>query len=94
MSKVIDNPADHRFELPIEGSDGDVAAAYYRIEDGRFILIHTQVPFQFTGQGVGSQLAQGVFDEIRARGGKVVLRCSFMGGYYARNREYSDIVIG
>jgi uncharacterized protein len=94
MSTVIDNLAQHRFELPIDGSDGDIAAAYYRIEDGRFILIHTEVPYQFTGQGIGSQLARGVFDAIRASGGKVVLRCSFMGGYYARHPEYSDIVIG
>jgi predicted GNAT family acetyltransferase len=94
MSEVIDNPNEQRFELPIDGGDGDIAAAYYRIEDGRFILIHTEVPYQFTGQGIGSQLARGVFDAIRAQGGKVVLRCSFMGGYYARHPEYSDIVIG
>lgn len=94
MSTVIDNPAARRFEFPIDGSDGAIAAAYYRVEDGRFILIRTEVPYRFTGQGIGSQLAHGVFEAIRASGGKVVLRCSFMGGYYARHPEYSDIVIG
>ena len=94
MSRVIENTAAHRFELPIDGSDGDIAAAYYRAENDRVILIHTEVPHQFTGQGIGSQLARGVFDAIRARGGKIVLRCSFMGGYYARHPEYSDIVAG
>lgn len=94
MIKVIDNPAEHRFELPIEGSDGDIAAAYYRIEEGALVLIHTEVPFQYSGQGLGSQLARGVFDMVRARGGKVVLRCSFMGRFFARHPEYSDIVSG
>lgn len=94
MNKVIDKAAEHRFELPIEGSDGDIAAAYYRVEDGRFIFIHTEVPYRLIGQGTGSQRAGGVFEAIRASGGKVVLRCSFMGGYYARHSEYSDIVIG
>tara|TARA_R100000365_G_C2739908_1_gene68649 strand:- start:121 stop:405 length:285 start_codon:yes stop_codon:yes gene_type:complete len=94
MSTVIDNPAAHRFELPIEGSDGEIAATYYRVEDGRLILTHTDVPYRFTGQGVGSRLARGVFDTIRARGDKVVLRCSFMGVYYARHPQYSDIVVG
>jgi len=94
MSTVIDNPAERRFELPIAASDGNIAAAYYRIEGGRFVLVHTEVPFQFSGQGIGSQLARGVFEEIRARGGKVVLRCSFMAGFYARHPEYSDIVDG
>lgn len=94
MSNVIDNPAEHRFELPIAGSDGDIAAAYYRIEDGALVLIHTEVPFQYSGRGLGSQLARGVFDTVRARGGKIVLRCAFMGRFFARHPEYSDIVSG
>ncbi|WP_407945193.1 GNAT family N-acetyltransferase [Oryzicola mucosus] len=43
---------------------------YYRTEDGWFILIHTEVPYRFTGQGIGSQLARGVFEAIRAQGGE------------------------
>jgi predicted GNAT family acetyltransferase len=46
------------------------------------------------GQGIGSQLARGVFDAIGATGRKAVLRCSFIGAYYARHPEYSDIVVG
>jgi predicted GNAT family acetyltransferase len=94
MSTVINNVAGHRFELPIEGSDGEIAFAFYRIENGRHILTHTEVPYAFTGQGIGTQLARGVFEAIRASGGKVVLRCPFMGAFYARHPEYSDIVIG
>lgn len=94
MSKVIDNPAEHRFELAIEGSDGEIAAAYYRLEEGRVVLIHTEVPFGHSGRGLGSQLARGVFDLVRARGGQVVLRCAFMGSFYARHPEYADIVAG
>ena len=94
MSTVVDNPAQHRFELELAGDDGEIAAAYYRIEDGQLILIHTDVPYHRTGQGIGSQLAKGVFDAIRKNGGKVVLRCPFMARYYARHPEYSDIVVG
>lgn len=94
MSAVIDNPAQHRFELPIDGGEDDIAAVYYRIEDCNLILIHTEVPYQFSGYGIGSQLARGVFEAIRLTGRKAVLRCSFMGSYYARHPEYSDIVVG
>ena len=94
MNAVVDNPAEHRFELLIEGSDGEIAAAYYHMEDGHLILTHTDVPYQYSGQGVGSQLAQGVFDMVRARGSKVILRCPFMGAYFARHPEHSDIVVG
>lgn len=94
MSTVIDNPGENRFELSIDGGDGAIAAVYYRMDEGRFVLIHTEVPHQFSGQGIGSKLAGGVLDAIRARGAKTVLRCPFMAAYYARHPEYSDIVIG
>jgi predicted GNAT family acetyltransferase len=93
MSAVRDNPAEHRFELAIEGSD-EPAAAYYQIEGDRLTLTHTEVPQPFSGLGIGSELARGVFDAIRASGRKAILRCSFMGGFYARHPEYSDIVDG
>ena len=89
---VIDNPAQHRFELALEGDA--IAAAYYRIEDGRVVLTHTEVPYEFSGQGIGSRLAKDVFDAIRAGGRKAVLKCSFMARFYAAHPEYSDIVDG
>jgi len=94
MSTIVDNPAETRFELAIEGGGDEIAAAYYRVEGDTLVLTHTEVPFQFSGQGIGSQLAHGVFEMIRASGRKAVLRCSFMGAFYARHPEYSDIVVG
>ncbi|OHT21037.1 MULTISPECIES: GNAT family N-acetyltransferase [Edaphosphingomonas] len=93
MASVIDNPAQHRFELALDGDN--VAAAYYRIdEEGRVVLTHTEVPFEYSGQGIGTKLATGVFDAIRASGRKAVLKCSFMSRFYAGHPEYSDIVDG
>lgn len=92
QSEVLDNPEQHRFELPLD--EGAVAAAYYRIEDGRVVLIHTEVPSEYSGQGVGSRLARGVFDAIRASGRKAVLKCSFLARFYAAHPDYSDIVDG
>jgi len=91
-SEIIDNPPQQRFELALD--DDQIAAAYYRIEDDRVILTHTEVPSEFSGQGIGSQLARGVFDAIRASGRKTVLKCSFMARFYAAHPEYSDIVDG
>lgn len=91
---VIENEAMHRFELPIDGGEGAIAAAYYRVEDGNLVLTHMEVPFEFSGQGIGSMLAREVFEILRATGRKAVLRCPFMGAFYARHPEYSDVVAG
>ena len=93
-SEVVENPERHRFELAIDSSD-EIAAAYYRIDDdGNLVLTHTEVPSEFSGQGIGSRLARGVFEMIRASGRKAVLKCPFMAAFYSRHPEYSDIVAG
>lgn len=90
---VIDNPAEQRFELPVEGED-EVAAAYYRIEDGRVVLTHTDVPQRFSGQGIGSKLAEGVFEAIRTSGRRVIAKCPFMAAFASRRPEYAEMLDG
>lgn len=92
-NRVTENPEEHRFELPLEGDD--IAAASYKIDDqGNLVLNHTVVPSEYGGRGIGTELAKGTFDLIRASGRKAVLRCSFMQHFYATHRDYGDIVVG
>ena len=91
-SEVRDNIAQHRFELPINGEA--MAVAYYKIEDGRVVLTHTEVPAEFSGQGIASRLARGIFELLRGSGRKAILNCPFMGEYFARHPEYADVVAG
>ena len=91
---VVLNNAEHRYELGIKGSEA-LALAYFRDdENGNRVLTHTEVPFEFSGQGIGSTLARGVFEDARARGIKLVLQCPFMGAWFARHPEYGDVVAG
>lgn len=91
-AEVTENPALHRFELPLGG--GAMALAYYAVTDGQLVLTHTEVPSEFSGQGVGTRLAQGAFDLLRRSGRKAVLKCPFMGHFFATHPEYADIVAG
>ncbi|NYF30608.1 GNAT family N-acetyltransferase [Sphingopyxis sp. JAI108] len=93
MSEVEDNPAEGRFELEIDGSH-EIAAAYYRVKGERIVLTHTIVPERFSGQGIGSRLARGVFDALRESGRKAILLCPFMTAYFKRHPDYSDVVDG
>lgn len=89
---VRDNPASHRFEMPIGES---LAAAYYRLENGKVVLIHTEVPQELSGQGLGSKLAEGVFRLIRQTRRQAIVRCSFMGAWVSRHLdEVGDLVVG
>ena len=88
---VTENPATHRFEMAIGDS---VAAAYCRLKDGKVVVIHTEVPQQLSGHGIGSKLAEGVFRLIRETGRRAVVRCSFMTGWVSRHPEVNDLVVG
>ena len=89
---VRENVAHHRFELPI--TDGMFAAAYYRIDDGLVVFIHTEVPQELSGQGIGSELARGTFELLRGSGRRAILRCPFMSQFVVKNPEYADTVAG
>jgi glutathione S-transferase len=87
---VTENPALNRFERPIH--DEAIAAAYYRNGDGKLTFIHTEVPREFSGQGIATELARGTFDLLRGSGRKVVLVCPFMVHFANTHPEYRDVV--
>lgn len=88
---VVENPEQNRFELAL---DGGTALVAYRRDGERLVLVHTEVPSEFAGQGVGSKLAKGVFELLRASGRKAVVRCEFLKGWLAKHPDYNDVVDG
>ena len=88
-SAVTDNAAEHRFEMKA----GDhLAVAYYTLGSGIITFTHTEVPAALSGQGIGSKLARGALEQVRARGLKVVPQCPFISGFIAKNAEFADLV--
>ena len=88
--EVQDNPAQARFELI---ADGGTAAAYYDLRPGVITFTHTEVPRALEGRGIGSQLAHGVLEAVRARGLKVVAECPFIRGYIERHPEFQNLLV-
>jgi uncharacterized protein len=86
---VSNNPAHHRYELEV---DGHIAATYYKITDGVITFIHTEVPPELGGKGVGSRLIKGALDQVRADGLKVIAECEFVKGYIEKHPEYADLL--
>jgi uncharacterized protein len=88
---VVENAELKRFEMALP--DGALAAIYYREDkEGRLVLVHTEVPFEHSGQGHATRLAFGALDLIRASGRKAVFRCPFLSGFLSRHPDYGDLV--
>ncbi|MBN8995771.1 MAG: N-acetyltransferase [Rhizobiales bacterium] len=88
---VRDNRNLHRFEMQV---DGHVAYIRYRREPGTVTLIHTEVPAELGGRGIGKALVQGTLDLIRTAGEKVVPICPFVVAWMKRHPEYDDLRAG
>jgi predicted GNAT family acetyltransferase len=88
MSDIKDNPALHRYELAVDGS---TAIVTYRLAGNVITLDHTEVPKALEGRGIGSRLAKGVFDDIRAHGLKVKPLCPFLRSWLERHPDYADL---
>ena len=91
MSDIIDNKAQHRFELEV---DGHLAATYYKIDDGVITFLHTEVPPELGGKGIGSRLIKSALDQVRAKGLKVIAECQFVKAFIGKNPAYRDLLKG
>ena len=86
---VRDNPARLRFELEV---DGHVAFAEYGLAAGVITFVHTVVPKELGGRGVGSTLARGALEDVRRRGLKVVAQCPFIKAFMDKHAEFNDLL--
>jgi uncharacterized protein len=89
MTEIVNNRSKQRYELAV---DGHVAATYYAIADGVITFIHTEVPPELGGKGIGSKLIKGALDQVRADGLKVIAQCPFVKAFIEKNPAYQDLL--
>ena len=89
---VRDNPSANRYEAWV---DGELAGfSEYEPHETWLVFTHTEVFAAFEGKGVGSKLAKGALDDVRARGLKLTPQCPFINSYIKRHPAYADLVVG
>src|SRR5258708_21482319 len=84
-----DNEARNRFELDV---DGTIAFVTYRKSPGAITLVHTEVPPELGGRGVGSKLGRATLDAVRAQGRNSSVECDFIRNYMTKHAEYNDLL--
>jgi predicted GNAT family acetyltransferase len=82
--QVTDNPAESRFELWV---DGRLAELPYRRNGKRLVLIHTEVPEELEGRGLGGALVAAAVDHAAREGMTVVPLCPFARGWLERHPD-------
>ena len=82
IPQIIDNEAASRFELTM---DGRLAELSYRRNGDRLVLIHTEVPAELEGHGLGGALVRAAAERAERDGLTLVPRCPFADGWLKRH---------
>ena len=82
---VVHNTAIGRFEITVE----DIVSVLDYSQSGQTItFVHTGVPAELEGRGIGSQLARAGLEYAVRENLHVVPRCPFIRTYIERHPEY------
>jgi predicted GNAT family acetyltransferase len=86
--QVIDDIEQDRFVFE---QDGATAVLAYEVEDGRLLLLHTGVPEQLGGRGVGGRLVEAAVVRAARDGLEIAPWCPFVRKWL---KEHADAVSG
>lgn len=80
--EVTDNQAGSRLEFQ---ADGHLAELLYRRHGNRLVLIHTGVPAELEGRGIGGMLVKAAVGRAARDGMTIVPLCPFARGWLQRH---------
>ena len=71
---VRDDRAGSRFTLEVDGYEAELV---YELDGDRLVLVHTEVPDELGGRGLGGVLVRAALARASSDGLTIVPRCSY-----------------
>lgn len=87
--ELFNNTERGAFELPVKN---DTAFISYRMNGNVISLMHTEVPQEMEGQGIGSTLIEQTFQYLEANNLRMIPRCAFVITYLKRHPEWNKLL--
>jgi predicted GNAT family acetyltransferase len=86
---VVHVPELNRWEVRVR--EQTAGFTEYFMKDDRFVFVHTEIGEEFGGRGLGSILARGALDDVRAMGRVLVPLCPFIRDWMDRHEDYLEL---
>jgi predicted GNAT family acetyltransferase len=83
VSEVVDNTAQQRFEVMVDGYTGYLV---YERTATTLTLVHTEVPPEIRGRHLGDRLVDAAAATARAAGLQLIAVCPFARDYLRRHQ--------
>jgi len=85
--QVIDNQDESRFEVTLNGT---LAELVYRRRADRLVVLHTGVPDELGGHGVGGLLVRAAVDRAAREGLTIVPLCPFARSWLEKHPDVAS----
>ncbi len=86
----IEHDKDHnRFTLNI---NGEFAKVDYKIKNNKMYLVHSEVPYNLRGKGIGKTLVEKTFEKLTEEGYTAVAVCSYVKAVAKRSEKWNSII--
>jgi uncharacterized protein len=82
--QVTDDAAAGRFEVTVDGHTGILV---YALDGDRLVLVHTEVPDELSGRGLGGVLVRAALDRAQREGLTIEPRCPFARSWLERHPD-------
>lgn len=76
----------------VSSLDGEDAALNYQLIGDVMNIMHTAVPEESEGEGVGSDLVRAAADWAKENGKQIEASCRFARSWLKRHDEYRDVM--
>lgn len=87
--KIKHDKEQQRFVLDI---NGELAKVDYVLRNNKMYLVHSEVPYNLRGQGIGKVLVEKTFEKLTEEGFLAVAVCSFIKAVAKRNQQWREII--
>ncbi|MDF1477877.1 GNAT family N-acetyltransferase [Leifsonia sp. H3M29-4] len=90
-TEVVQDAAMNRFELLVDGTQ--VGLVDYQLRGDSIVFTHTEIDPARRGEGLGSELARGALNLVRAETDyRLVASCPFIAAWIEKNPSYADLL--
>lgn len=84
QGEATDWPDRSRFELVVDGATAELR---YEVRDHQLVLVHTGVPDELGGRGIGGHLVEAAIARADRDGLEIVAQCPFARQWIERHPE-------
>ncbi|PHS10119.1 MAG: N-acetyltransferase [Kordia sp.] len=89
MTKIAHDKIDKKFRFTINGEEAWVD---YVLKGCKMYLVHSEVPYDLRGRGIGKEMVLQTFEKLTEEGYEAVAVCSYIKAIAVRSEQWKTSI--